>query len=52
MVTLEELLRVMMERKSSDLHITAGSAPRIRVDGALNNVSGLLASIAQPNRPA
>ncbi len=35
MVTLEELLRVMMERKSSDLHITAGSPPRIRVDGAL-----------------
>ncbi|HYG77945.1 MAG TPA: type IV pilus twitching motility protein PilT [Planctomycetota bacterium] len=35
MVTLEELLRIMMERKSSDLHITAGSAPRIRVDGAL-----------------
>ena len=23
MVTLEELLRVMMERKSSDLHITS-----------------------------
>ena len=35
MVTLEELLRVMMERKSSDLHVTAGSSPRIRVDGAL-----------------
>ena len=35
MVTLEELLRVMMERKSSDLHISAGTAPRIRVDGAL-----------------
>lgn len=35
MVTLEELLRIMMERKSSDLHISAGSAPRIRVDGAL-----------------
>ena len=35
MITLEELLRVMLERKSSDLHITAGSPPRIRVDGAL-----------------
>ncbi len=35
MVTLEELLRVMVERGSSDLHITAGSAPRIRVDGVL-----------------
>ncbi|MCZ7648874.1 MAG: type IV pilus twitching motility protein PilT [Planctomycetota bacterium] len=35
MVTLEELLRVMMERRSSDLHISAGSPPRIRIDGAL-----------------
>ncbi len=35
MVTLEELLRIMVERGSSDLHVTAGSAPRIRVDGVL-----------------
>ena len=35
MVTLEELLRVMLERKASDLHITAGSPPRIRIDGKL-----------------
>jgi len=35
MVTLEELLRIMMERGASDLHVTAGSAPRVRVDGAL-----------------
>ncbi len=35
MVTLEELLRIMVERGASDLHITAGSAPRIRVDGVL-----------------
>ena len=35
MVTLEELLRVMIERRASDLHISAGSPPRIRVDGAL-----------------
>ena len=35
MVTLEELLRVLMERKGSDLHVTASSPPRIRVDGDL-----------------
>lgn len=35
MVTLEELLHILMERKGSDLHITAGSSPRIRSDGAL-----------------
>ncbi len=35
MVTLEELLRTMVERGGSDLHIAAGSPPRIRVDGKL-----------------
>jgi twitching motility protein PilT len=35
MVTLEELLRVMIERGASDLHTTAGSPPRIRIDGKL-----------------
>lgn len=35
MITLEELLRVMMERRSSDLHVSAGSPPRIRIDGML-----------------
>jgi twitching motility protein PilT len=35
MVSLEELLRIMIERGSSDLHITAGSPPRIRTDGRL-----------------
>lgn len=39
MVTLEELLRVMVERGGSDLHVAAGSAPRIRVDGALKEIS-------------
>jgi len=35
MVNLHELLKVMMERKASDLHITTGSPPQIRVDGEL-----------------
>ena len=39
MVTLEELLHVLMERKGSDLHITAGSPPRVRVDGDLVPIS-------------
>lgn len=38
MVTLEELLRIMVERGGSDLHIAAGSAPRIRVDGELEEI--------------
>ena len=39
-MTLEELLRMMVERGGSDLHISAGSAPRIRVDGALAELPG------------
>ncbi len=35
MMTLEELLRMMTERDASDLHIAAGSPPRIRIDGRL-----------------
>jgi twitching motility protein PilT len=35
MITMEELLRTMVERGGSDLHISAGSAPRTRIDGSL-----------------
>ena len=35
MVNLHELLKLMIERKASDLHITTGTPPQLRVDGAL-----------------
>ncbi len=35
MATLYDLLKMMIEKGSSDLHITTGSAPRLRVDGKL-----------------
>src|SRR5438874_13688756 len=35
MVSLEELLQLLVQRGGSDLHITAGSPPRIRIDGKL-----------------
>ncbi|HHN47003.1 MAG TPA: PilT/PilU family type 4a pilus ATPase, partial [Planctomycetes bacterium] len=35
MVTIEELLRVMIERRASDVHVSAGSPPRLRIDGIL-----------------
>ncbi|TFH29254.1 MAG: type IV pili twitching motility protein PilT, partial [Deltaproteobacteria bacterium] len=35
MVTMQELLSVMYEKGASDLHITTGIAPTIRVDGRL-----------------
>jgi twitching motility protein PilT len=37
---MEELLRTMVERGGSDLHISAGSTPRVRVDGALAELAG------------
>ena len=35
MVTLRELLELMVKRNSSDLHITVGSPPILRIDGKL-----------------
>jgi len=34
-ITLHQLLRVMIERGASDLHVTAGSPPQLRLDGGL-----------------
>jgi len=35
MASIYELLKVMIEKGASDLHITTGSPPRLRVDGKL-----------------
>lgn len=35
MISMEELLTLLIQRGGSDLHIAAGSPPRIRVDGKL-----------------
>ena len=35
MVSMEELLNLMVQRGGSDLHLTVGSPPRIRIDGKL-----------------
>lgn len=37
MLSMEELLRLMLQRGASDLHISAGSTPRIRIDGKLRD---------------
>jgi twitching motility protein PilT len=34
-MNIQELLTIMIERKASDLHISAGEAPMVRVDGDL-----------------
>jgi twitching motility protein PilT len=41
MATVDRWLRALKERKGSDLHLVAGSAPRMRVDGALAPVEGV-----------
>jgi twitching motility protein PilT len=33
--TLQQLLRAMVEKGASDMHITAGSAPLLRIDGSV-----------------
>jgi twitching motility protein PilT len=35
MVSLYDLLKMMMEKGGSDLHVTTGSPPRLRIDGKL-----------------
>jgi len=39
-VHVDELLRMMMERKASDLHLSANSAPTMRIDGDLAPITG------------
>jgi len=39
-ISLSELLRKLSELKGSDLHITTGSSPQIRVDGHLSPLEG------------
>ncbi len=34
-ITLHQLLRAMIDKGASDLHITTGSAPQLRIDGSL-----------------
>ena len=34
-ISLQQLLRAMIEKGASDLHITTGSPPQLRIDGAL-----------------
>ncbi|MBI2890328.1 MAG: type IV pilus twitching motility protein PilT [Nitrospirae bacterium] len=35
MVTLHQLLKIMIEKGASDLHVTTGSPPQLRIDGDL-----------------
>ena len=35
MINLRELLEILLEKKGSDLHLSVGTPPQIRVDGRL-----------------
>ena len=37
-VSLQDLLSLMIEQGASDLHITSGSPPQLRIDGNLRPV--------------
>ena len=38
-LNLRALLQEMIEREASDLHVTAGERPKLRVDGDITNSS-------------
>ncbi|MFL5507507.1 MAG: type IV pili twitching motility protein PilT, partial [Gemmatimonadales bacterium] len=38
-VNLRVLLEEMIEREASDLHITAGERPKLRIDGDITNAN-------------
>ncbi len=38
-MNLRDLLQEMIDRKASDLHITAGVPPMLRVDGVMSRTS-------------
>lgn len=47
---MDELLRALVERGGSDLHVTVGIAPVMRVNGALEPVEGPALSAADTQR--
>jgi twitching motility protein PilT len=36
-VTIEELLQIMVQRRGSDLHVTAGAPPKVRIHGDMTS---------------
>ena len=46
MVSLHELLKEMIEKGASDLHITTGTVPMLRIDGAITPVKSVEALTA------
>src|SRR4029453_3555583 len=49
-VNLRVLLEEMIEREASDLHLTAGERPKLRVDGDITNANSCAAGTTPKNR--
>jgi twitching motility protein PilT len=47
MANMHQLLKTMIERGASDLHISTGSPPQIRVDGKMTQLQGNLLNAAE-----
>ena len=45
MVTIKEILQVAWENKASDVHITVGIPPKMRVNGQLKSCQSLRKSV-------
>ena len=60
MVTIEELLKIAKEQEASDVHITVGVPPKMRVNGKLvdmnyprlqpNDTSAIISQILTPRQ--
>mgnify|MGYP000073568845 CR=1 FL=1 len=37
---INDLLRIMLDNKGSDLHLTAGAPPKVRIDGEIQDIPG------------
>ena len=40
MFTMEELVRIMVEKGASDIHLNVGTSPQLRIDGKLKPIEG------------
>ena len=52
MITIQELLKRAVEMRASDIHITAGAPPMLRIDGAIKPINSDVLSPEQSQRLA
>src|SRR4030042_1776875 len=50
MIELQKLLEFVIEKKTSDLHITTGAAPQFRIDGKLMSIDTTVLTAPETKR--